>query len=168
MKGIEPVSGFIGFMKTLYGSGYRIEELSVTFPLFTMGDDKEGEDWVYQNNVETRFLKTDQPIQIRLKSENLMSLPVTRFIWIQDYREGSGTSEPIVSGMTDEVFPRDASKQGSAFTHAAAKAFVSDVGAFRVRLVFEEIRPGGRTFSGNGRIDARFAEVRRARLEIVP
>ena len=168
MMGKEPVSGFIGFMKTLFESGYRIEDVSVTFPLFTLGDDKVGEVWIYQNYVETRFLKTNEPIQIRLKSERLMSLPLSRFTWIEDYCEHTDSSESIVSGMTDEVIPRDASQQSSASVQAAAKAFMSDVGAFRVRLIFEEIRPVGRTFSGNGRIDTRFVEVHRARLEIVP
>jgi hypothetical protein len=168
MKGKEPVSGFIEFMKTLYESGYRIEDVSVTFPLFTLGEDKEGEDWVYQNGVETRFLKTNESIQIRLKSECLMSLTVNRFTWIEDYREHPDSSESVISGMTDEVIPRDASQKSSASVQSAARSFLSDVDAFRVRLVFEEIRPDDRKFSGNGRMDARFVEVRRARLEIVP
>ena len=168
MKGKEPVSGFIEFMKTLYESGYRIEDVSITFPLFTLGDDKEGEDWVYQNGVETRFLKTNEPVQIRLMSERLMSLPVSRFTWIEDYREHPDSSESIVSGMTDEVIPKDASQKSSASVQFAARAFLSDVDAFRIRLVFEEIGLGDKTFSGNGRTDTRFAEVRRARLEIVP
>ncbi len=168
MMGMEPVSGFIEFMKTLFESGYRIEDVSVMFPLFTLGDDKEGEDWVYQDGVETRFLKAGGSIQIRLKSESLMSLPVNRFTWIQDYREHPDSSESFVSGMTDEVIPRDASKKSSASVQFAARALLSDVDAFRVRLVLEEIRLGDKTFSGNGRTDTRFAEVRRARLEIVP
>jgi hypothetical protein len=168
MTGIESSSGFFQLMKVLYEHDLIVSDLSIAFPLFSLGEDREGEDWIFRDGVETRYLKSQGDIIIRLQSQDMISLPVTRLTWIQDFRGAVDLSDVSESCMTNAAVPEDASENSMVHVRVAASAFLKDMGELKIRIVIENLKFTDETFSGKGRIQGRFGEVHRARLEIVP
>jgi len=168
MKGSEPVNGFLLFMRTLLEHGYSLSDIVITFPLFHIGEDEKGEDWIFKKGVETRYLKTDAPIFMQLKSETMIAIPVDTLIWMQDFNLASTYWETTISGMTNRVIPSDKSESSSPTVMDIAKVFLNEVGNLKVRLVIEKVDFSGTSFSGDGKIKGTFLEIHEARLEILP
>lgn len=168
MKGAEPVKGFLQFMRSLMEHGYTQSDLGISFPRFRLGEDVKGEDWVFKKGVETRYLRTEAPILIRLKSEDMIAIPVDTLIWMQDFNTASSIWETTISGMTNKVVPIDISGFGSSPVRNIAKVFLNQVGNFRVRVVIEKAGFSGTSFSGEGRTRGTFLDIHEARLEVVP
>lgn len=168
IKGAEPVNGFLQFMRSLMDHGHTHSDLGISFPRFHLGEDVKGEDWVFKKGVETRYLRTEAPIYIRLKAEDMIALFVDTLIWMQDFNTASTFWDITVSGMTNAVIPTDISESSSSPVKDLTKAFLDQVGEFRVRIVLEKVGFSGTSFSGEGRTMGTFLDIHEARLEIVP
>lgn len=168
MVGMESSSGFFELMKVLYEHDRKTSDLSVKFPLFSSAEDREGEEWIFKDGVETRYLKSQGDIVFRLQLEDMIVLPVTRLTWIQDFRGAVDLSDVYVSCMTDAAVPENASEKDSGLVRSAASGFLKDVGELKIRIVIEKLKFTDESFSGRGRIQGSYGEVHRARLEIIP
>lgn len=169
LGGVKAVAavGFESLRATLAKSEFTVENLVIALPLMTPGADKEGEDWIYRDQIETRQLRPQANVVLRLAGRPMLGFAVPRITLTEDYTGAKSFADVRLSCVSDPVMPLRIAPAGVADVHAAAQAFLADLAGQAVRLVVEEIRILPDTFTGHGRVSGKFAEIPRARVEVV-
>ena len=160
-------TGFDGFNASLAAAGRTLSEVKLTFGLMTLEADVEGVDWSYDtvSHVETRYYTGGQ-WKLKLNGEDMVGGDMPRFTILSHYNDLTICDDDSIEGHTDFVIPQDLSASSSNAVKTAAAAFLRDVGAFGVRLVYDSLQPVGQTeFTTNNRQGAYF-EAQSGRFEI--
>lgn len=142
-------------------------ELMMRLPLTTAGADREGEDWFYRDDVETRYLRSQGPLPLLCGREPLLAFAPARLILTEDYRGARSFAEVRIA-LVSEPTAAAAASGARAGRHARlVGALLADLGGRRVRFAVEAIRLTPERFEGQGRVSGRYAEIPLARLEVV-
>ena len=152
----------------LGATGNSLKNLLIRLPLTTAGADREGEDWVYRDGVETRYLRPQAALPLLLNAEILLEFAAPRLVLTEDYRGARRFADVRIALRSDPTPARmigDSGKPGAA--GALADALAADLAGRSVRFVVDAIRLTPETFGGNGRTSGRYAEIASARLEVV-
>lgn len=154
-------------LRALLGNGATsLGNLIIRLPLTTAGADREGEDWWYRDDVETRYLRPQAPLPLLWNDEPILEVAPPRLVLTEDYR-GARSFADVRIALVSEPAPvmRVGGRTRSAA--AAADALINDIGARSVRFAVDAIRLTPETFGGNGRTSARYADIPAARLEVI-
>jgi len=137
-------------------------------PLTTAGDDREGVDWFYRDDVETRYLKPQAPMPLLREDGTLVTFAPSRLVLTEDYRGARHFAEVKISLVSEPTPARLASglADGGA-SSKLAQALLADLSGRLVRLAVDAILLTPMTFDGSGRTSGRYAEIPSARLEVV-
>lgn len=150
----------------LAAHGCGLGDLVVRLPLTTAGASREGEDWTYRDDVETRHLRPQGPLTLELAGAPMLAFPAERLTLTEDYRGARSFADVRLSLVSPALAPRPA-RSGAAGVDDTARAFLADLAGARVRFVVAAIRLLPETFAGAGRLAGRFAEIPAAALEPV-
>lgn len=146
---------------------HALGDLVMRLPLTTAGGDREGEDWFYRDEVETRYLRPQAPLPLLLGRDPLLAFAPARLILIEDYRGARDFTEVRIA-LTSEPTAAAAVSGAPAGRHARlVGALLADLAGRPVRFVVEAIRLTPEGFAGEGRLAGRYAEIPLARLEVV-
>lgn len=150
------------------GSGIEAANLQMRVPLTTAGADREGKDWFYRDDVETRYLQPQAPLLLLLKDEIVLEFVSPRLVLTEDYRGARSFADvriSLVSDPTPARAPTDAAMSTGA--DALAHALLEDLAGRSVRFIVDAIHLTNETFVGKGRGSGRYAEIPAARLEVI-
>jgi hypothetical protein len=149
-------------------AGLAAANLHVRLPLTTAGTDREGEDWFYRNDVETRYLRPQAPLPLLLNDEAVLEFAPPRLMLTEDYR-GARRFADVRIALVSEPTPARAAAGAATSVVAGtlARALLHDLAGRSVRLVVDAIHLTPETFAGRGRTSGRFAEFPAARLDVV-
>lgn len=145
----------------------KLEDMIIRLPLTTAGADREGEDWFYRDNVETRYLRPQAPLPLLLGNEILLELAPSRLVLTEDYRGARQFTDVQIKLVSDPAPVRIAGGSGNGEIDALRNAFLEDLADHSVRFVVDAIHLTPETFGGHGRTSGRYAEIPTARLEVV-
>src|SRR5690606_2965223 len=68
------VSGeWLALRAALAAEGHALGDLTLRLPLTTAGADREGEDWFYRDDIETRYLRPQAPLPLLLGDAPLLA-----------------------------------------------------------------------------------------------
>lgn len=156
-------------LRALLGSGTKaLGTLIIRLPLTIAGADREGEDWWYRDDVETRYLRPQAPLPLLWNDEPVLQVAPPRLVLTEDYR-GARSFADVRIALVSEPAPvmTVGGRSASAAAAAAADALVADIGTRSVRFAVDVIRLTPETFGGSGRTSGRYADIPAARLEAV-
>lgn len=161
-----PLQGFTHLADALRTTGVRLADLVIRLPLTTPGEDREGIDWQYRDDVETRYLRTAEPIPIEIRSMPVLHMAVNRLVLTENYRGAHQFADVRLSLASDplRVLPVAGA---SGVVATVANALLRDIGDRKLRFIAERVllMPDG--FAGSGRTHGYFAEIPAARLETI-
>lgn len=152
----------------LEANGLAATNLSMRVPLTTAGADREGEDWFYRDDVETRYLQPQAPLRLLLDDETVLEFPASCLVLTENYRGVRKFSEvqiALVSDPTPVRAPHGDAR--SAAAEALIQALLADLAGRPIRFVVDAIYLTNETFDGKGRTSGRYAEIPAARLEVI-
>jgi hypothetical protein len=152
----------------LEANGLAVTNLSMRVPLTTAGADRQGEDWFYRDDVETRYLQPQEPLRLLLNDETVLEFPASRLVLTEDYRgvrEFAEVRIALGSDPTPVRAPRGGARSVAA--DALTQALLTDLAGRSVRFVVDAIHLTNETFDGKGRTSGRYAEIPAARLEVI-
>jgi len=133
-SGLEPVAGFPLFTAALQANGFSISQLMVKVGLLSLGDDIQGQDWMMNGFVETRYYRGGTFI-FELNGEKMIGGLTPRLTVTIDY----STSPFSISAVSDFVIPADSSHASSPSVQAVSAAFLADVGNLGIRIVIPSL-----------------------------
>jgi hypothetical protein len=143
-----------------------VGDLLVRLPLTTAGNDKEGKDWFYRDDVETRYLAPRTAVPLDFCHTPLLQLPVERLMLTETYKGATSFADVRLALVSDPAEPQRAARlEGAA--RDVANALLADLGGRRLRIVVDAIVLIPESFDGDGRIDGRYADLPMARLEVL-
>lgn len=151
----------------LAAQGRELGELLVRLPLTTAGDDREGEDWFYRGDVETRYLRPQAPLPLLLGDAPLLAFAPARLVLTEDYRGARNFAEVRIALVSEPTGAAAASGAPEGPHARLVGALLADLDGRKVRFVVEAIRLTPERFEGQGRLGGRYAEIPLARLEVV-
>jgi hypothetical protein len=152
----------------LVANGLAVTNLSMRVPLTTAGADREGEDWSYRDDVETRYLQPQAPLRLLLNDETVLEFPARRLVLTEDYRGVRKFAEVRIALISDPTPVRAPSGDArSVAAHALMQALLTDLAGRSIRFVVDAIHLTNETFDGKGRTSGRYAEIPAARLEVI-
>lgn len=145
------------FSAALASNGFTVDQLTVTWGVATLGPDREGEDWAFEDLVETRYYTSGQRT-LFLNGEPLVTSALPKLKITVDYGEECDVNDDIVAGISDFGPIDDASTNSSSPVQSVAAAFLADVNTRNVAFDFVSIQRATRSdFSNNnGRTGAYF------------
>ena len=129
-RGMEPVTGFPRFTAALQANGFSISQLKAKVGLQSLGNDIQGQDWMMDGFVETRYYRGGTFI-FELNGEKMVGGSTPRSTVAIDY----STFPFRISSATDFVIPADSSRRSSPAVQAVAAAFLAEVGNLGIRIV---------------------------------
>lgn len=151
------IAGFPNFTTALAENGYSASDLTVKFGLASLGEDIEGQDWLFSGDTETRYY-TGGSITFQLKDQDLIAASLPRLILQIDYNEPLNLDDDKVSGWTDSFIPENKSTNSSSGVQQVAQALLADIGNQGIRFVFNSVQPATQfDFIQEGRGGAFFA-----------
>lgn len=153
--------------EALAAPGYAVGDLIMRLPLTTAGADREGEDWFYRDDVETRYLRPEGPLSLRLRAEPLLALQPARLVLTEDYRGARNFADVRIALVSEPMAVAAAPGALDGPHGALTAAFLADLNGRPVRFVVEAIHLTPDRFDGHGRVAGRYAEIPLARLEVV-
>lgn len=143
-------------------------DLHMRVPLTTAGADREGEDWFYRDDVETRYLIPQAPLALLLNDEIVTEFLSPRLVLTEDYRGARSFAEVRIALVSDPTRARlPAGVSASDASDALGKALLADLAGRSVRFVVDAIRLTNETFGGEGRTSGRYADIPAAKLETI-
>jgi len=152
----------------LVANGLAVTNLSMRVPLTTAGADREGEDWFYRDDVETRYLQPQAPLRLLLNDETVLEFPAPRLVLTEDYRGVRKFAEVRIALVSDPTPVRAPSGDArSVAADALMQALLADLAGRSIRFVVDAIYLTNETFDGKGRTSGRYAEIPAARLEVI-
>ena len=152
----------------LNANGVAVTNLSMRVPLTTAGADREGEDWFYRDDVETRYLQPQAPLRLLLGGETVLEFPASRLVLTEDYRGAREFAEVRIALGSDPTPVRAPSGDvRSVAADALMQALLTDLAGRSIRFVVDAIHLTNETFDGKGRTSGRYAEIPAARLEVL-
>lgn len=161
---LGPDRGWPALAAALAAHGRAYADLVVRVPLTSAGAAREGEDWVYRDDVETRHLRPQAPLVLALADAPMLALPAERLTLTEDYRGATRFADVRLSLVSSPVAVQSL-PAAPAVAREIARAFLADLAGAPLRLVVASIRLLPETFAGAGRLGGRFAEIPGARLE---
>lgn len=144
-----------------------LEELVVRLPLTTPGADREGVDWRYHDGIENRHLYPQAALPLLLGHIPLVEFAPRRLILTEDYNNAETFADVHISIVSDPAPERRSSAPAGNAATDIAQALLADLVDHPVRFVVDSIHLAPETFSGNGRVHGRFADIPVARLEVL-
>lgn len=144
-----------------------LADLVVRLPLTTAGADREGEDWFYRDEVETRYLRPQAPLPLQCGTVTSIEFALPRLVLTEDYRGARQFADVRIALSSDPARPRPAVAARRGPSALLAQALLADIGSRSVRFVVDAIRLTPLRFTGDGRTSGRYAEIPSARLEVV-
>jgi hypothetical protein len=154
-------------LRALLGNGATsLGNLIIRLPLTTAGADREGEDWWYRDDVETRYLRPQAPLSLLWKDEPVLEVAPPRLVLTEDYRGARSFADVRIALVSEPAPVMMAGGRACAAAAAAADALIADIGAHSVRFAVDVIRLTPETFGGHGRMSGRYADIPSARLEV--
>ncbi len=156
--GVDPqaTSGLTGFNirefssqfnSAFFGNGFLPSDLTVKWGLYTLGNDKEGEDWWVNGTREIRIYRSEQDCVIQLTDEDMVGGRELDQTWDIDWDANMYTV------TSDTFFVEDRSYSSSGKVQAVAAAFLAEISG--VGIVFirprQQITSGIPISSGQGR-----------------
>lgn len=151
----------------LAAQGRLLGDLVMRLPLTTAGPDREGEDWIYREDVETRYLRPQAPLPLLLGDTPLLAFAPARLTLTEDYRGARNFAEVRIALVSDPTGAAAAAGAADGAHVRLVGALLADLAGRRVRFVVEAIRLTMERFEGQGRFSGRYAEIPLARLEVV-
>jgi len=152
----------------LEANGLAVTNLGMRVPLTTAGADREGEDWSYRDDVETRYLQPQAPLRLLLNDETVLEFPAPRLVLTEDYRGVRKFAEVRIALVSDLTPVRAPSGDvRSVAADALMQALLTDLAGRSIRFVVDAIHLTNETFDGKGRTSGRYAEIPAARLEVI-
>lgn len=150
----------------LRAEGRALGELVMRLPLTTPGADREGQDWCYRDDVETRYLHPQAPLLLLLGGAPLLAFAPVRLTLTEDYRNARSFADVRIALVSDPTRAAAASGAPDGAHARLVGALLADLGARPVRFVVEAIHLTPERFEGQGRTSGRYAEIPLARLEV--
>lgn len=145
----------------------ELRDIVIRLPLTTAGADREGDDWFYRDEVETRYLRPQAPLPLLLGNEILLEFAPSRLVLTEDYRGARQFADVQIRLVSDPTPVRIAGCSGDGEIDVLRNAFLEDLAGRPVRFVVDAIHLSLQTFGGHGRTSGRYAEIPAARLEVV-
>ena len=145
--------GFPNLTAALSAGGFSVSDITVSWTPQTLGNDIEGQDWMYDagSQTETRYY-TGGDYTVYLGGAPMIGGSLPRTTMLIDYNDTNDCFDDQISGSTDSDRPQDRSAGSSAAVQAAASAFLQDLGNNGTKFVFDSFQPAGQfQFSGSGR-----------------
>lgn len=167
LRAQAPLSGFPRLTAALHAANLTDADLVIRLPLITPGGDKEGIDWWYRDDVETRYLRPSAPIPLLVAGIVGAHLAVTKLILTEDYR-GVATFAEVGVSLVSEPFALMPVATDSRAVGSVISAWRQDLNDRGLRFITERIVLSGDGFFGRGRTYGYFADIPSARLELVP
>lgn len=147
--------------------GRSLGDLLMRLPLTTAGADREGDDWVYRNDVETRQLYPKNPVPLLFCHAPLLEFPAARLVLTESYRGAKSFADVRLMIASAPIDPTLASNLDGA-AKGVADALLADIADRPMRIVVDEIQLVlTEAFENEGRIHGRYANLPSARLEVV-
>lgn len=146
---------------------HTVNDLRLRLPLTTPGPDREGADWFYKDDIETRYLYPQAPLPLLLGNIPLVEFAPRRLILTEDYNNAEAFADVHISIISDPAPERRSSAPAGNIATDLAQALLADLADHPVRFVVDSIHLVAETFSGNGRVHGRFADIPTARLEVL-
>lgn len=141
-------------------------DLIIRLPLTTAGPDREGEDWFYEDGVETRFLRPQAPLPLSLQSHALIEFAPPRLVVTEDYRSARTFADVVIS-LNSEPTPATVARGALDGPYAqVALAFIADLAGHPVHFSVDAIQLTPSLFTGSGRHRGVFAEIPAAHVEV--
>lgn len=161
-----PLSGFPHLTAALHAVDLAPADLVICLPLITPGRDREGVDWWYRDDVETRFLQPSAPISLLVGGIVGAQLAVRRLVLTEDYRGAASFADVRLSLVSEPFALRPLVIDVSAVGDVIA-AWCHDLAGRQLRFAADRIVLSGDGFFGRGRTYGYFADIPSARLEVV-
>lgn len=160
-----PLRGFARLAAALTEAGLDPDALVIRLPLITPGADREGIEWRYRDEVETRYLRPSGPIPLLVNGAPALHLAVARLVLVEDYRGATTFADARLSLTSDSV---TVAPLATAHRPAAgiARAMMQDINGRQLRFVADRLILLPEKFGGSGRTHGYFAEIPAARLEV--
>ncbi len=168
LKGNDLTVGFPQFLAALSQQGVALADIIIRLPLITPGEDREGQDWVYQYDIETRYLRPSAALVLLAGSEPMLELSTCVIQLTENYVGATDFTQVKISAVSEEAHAVDVSQSSSIATQLLARAFLADVQQKQIRLVIDEIRVVPEPFAGKGRSHGLFGEILMSRIEARP
>ena len=170
LVGVPNISDFPNFSAALANGGHQVSDITVQWTPQTLGDDVQGQDWMYDAGTvtETRYY-TGGEYTILLNGNAMVGGPMPRTTMLIDYNTlnnpPNSCFDDEISGFTDAARPVDKSANSPVSVQDAAAAFIQDLGSNGVKFVFDSFQPAGQfEFAGSGRGGGYF-EVQTGKLQ---
>jgi hypothetical protein len=144
-----------------------LKDLLIRLPLTTAGADRQGEDWVYRNDVETRQLYPKTPVPLLFCHAPLLEFPAARLVLTETYKGAQSFADVRLVLMSAPIDPTYAANLDGA-AKEVADALFADIADRPMRIVVDAIDLIlTDVFESEGRIHGRYANIPSARLEVV-
>ena len=161
-----PLRGFPRLVAALTEAGLDPDALVIRLPLITPGADRQGIEWHYRDEVETRYLRPSSPIPLLVSGEPALHLVIARLVLTEDYR-GATTFADARLSLTSDPFTATPIATAHGRAAAVARAMVQDINGRQLRFVADRLVLLPEEFAGSGRTRGYFAEIPAARLEVI-
>jgi len=132
LVGVPNISDFPNFSAALAAGGYQETDITVQWTPQTLGDDLEGQDWMYDAGTvtETRYY-TGGEYTILLDGDAMVGGPMPRTTMLIDYNTlnnpPASCFDDEISGFTDTARPVDKSANSPVSVQNASAAFIQDL-----------------------------------------
>lgn len=168
LQGAGGISGFPSLTTALADNGFTAEDLTMKFSVASLGNDVEGEDWFFDEAIETRIY-SGGTFMVQLDGEDVVGGDMPNIIVTVNYNDPANCTDDITQGTTESVIPEDLSATSSADVQAVAEALLADIGQQGIKFTFDSFTFASDQplFQGNGRGGV-LSETQSGQIELMP
>lgn len=150
------LAGFPNLEAALAAGGFDAEQLRMKFGVLTLGDDIQGQDWVFVDGVETRYY-SGGTFSLELNGQPLVSGPMPDTTMVIEYKVGCDFTDDKITIETEYASPAVVTDDPT--LAPVAQALLEDAGG-ELRFVFNARLPAIEiSFQANGRIGGYFEVI---------
>ncbi|HEY9817882.1 MAG TPA: calcium-binding protein [Candidatus Obscuribacterales bacterium] len=161
-SGIE--SQFHNFSDALSNSPFSVRDLTLSFGLYSLGNDVRGRDWSLSGTNETRFYQGGRVV-LKINGQPMVQAIAPKLTMAINYNTISEFLDDRIFGMTERIPRFTLVNNSSPQVRSLGRAFLNDVSEFGARFIFDNFQPSNQfDFAQNGRFGG-FFEVTSMRLE---
>jgi hypothetical protein len=121
-------SGFLKFYRILEKSGYSLEDITVKWDLYSLGNDVQGVDWWINGSREFRTYKSSGSLLVQVAGEDMVGAPAPDMYVITDWQ----TLEYVY--LSTSFSFQDRSQESSPTIKDIASVFLTEVAEKRFQI----------------------------------
>lgn len=162
--GTEIESQFHHFAEALTQSRFSIRDLTLSFGLYSLGNDIRDQDWSLVGTNETRFYQGGT-IVLKINGQPMVQAAAPKLTMGINYNALNDDSDDRILGVTESISRFTLIRDSSPQVRSLGRAFLKDISTFGARFIFDNFQPATQfDFAQNGRFGG-FFEVESMRLE---